>query len=754
VKVFKHLAPWKWMRKRVLAFLFIGLMIISIGTVIAGSADYSDEIDKAFICLDKRVQAASLSLDEAIFSAMAKIKNAKVNTTINSQKSSSDFCWPSSGCDVKETAQVALAKLRMGENVDNITAWLESKTGTTQTLTWYLQISMDSNGAGTCAVNYDGVDHQVNIDGDMKLSGTPGNCLSFANSNYWLKIGSNCFDKEFSIQCNESFKTNLLYEKNGGNTIFVSSETHGASANAWTTEAISARCFVKGTACDYEGSLWAATALYANSEDISEFAPYLRAMSSDNSKYFPSAFLVAILEGGEEHYANIISNEKTRPEGAYWEMSSSPYGKYYDTALAMMALGGGDAPEIENANTLGYLFEHQDESGCWNGGNIRDTAFIIYAAEWLRGPGSYSCGDGIVNGDDACDGDDLNGNTCSSQGYTSGNLSCYNNNCTLNTDSCDGYIGQVCNDSAINGNEVCDCGLDGECTSDELDGQTCVKRKFSGGNLSCSSNCLNFNVDECYGGSGSNGDYDPNLVTDCELASLFCAPSMFACKEAGGVFYPQSTHACANHLEYCCSVDVPEATCTSLQGSVCAYDQTCTSATVDSSDGACCLTFCEASTGGCFSNSDCSSGMICVGGVCESGTSYECNSDSDCLSGESCVAGACTGEASSGSNWWIWIVLLLILIILIVLGIVYKDKLRVWWMMRTGKVKTSRPGNGPPPGMLLGRRPTPTFGPRPGMVRPMLGPQPPQRRIQTQDKPTKDREMDETFKKLKEMSEE
>lgn len=45
------------------------------------------------------------------------------------------------------------------------------------------------------------------------------------------------------------------------------------------------------------------------------------------------------------------------------------------------------------------------------------------------------CGNGTVEGDEQCDGADLNGETCSSRGYDSGTLSC-NANCTFNVSSC------------------------------------------------------------------------------------------------------------------------------------------------------------------------------------------------------------------------------------------------------------------------------------------------------------------------------
>ncbi|MCL5008790.1 MAG: hypothetical protein M1400_00415, partial [Patescibacteria group bacterium] len=48
---------------------------------------------------------------------------------------------------------------------------------------------------------------------------------------------------------------------------------------------------------------------------------------------------------------------------------------------------------------------------------------------------SSLCGNGVINPGEQCDGSNLNGQTCSSQGYVSGTLSC-NSNCTFNTSAC------------------------------------------------------------------------------------------------------------------------------------------------------------------------------------------------------------------------------------------------------------------------------------------------------------------------------
>jgi hypothetical protein len=97
------------------------------------------------------------------------------------------------------------------------------------------------------------------------------------------------------------------------------------------------------------------------------------------------------------------------------------------------------------------------------------------------------CGDGIVNGVEDCDGTNLDGATCQSEGYDGGSLSC-NTDCTFNTNSCtsvtdddqDGVVaGDDCDDSnaqvgectGVNVciNSVCVADTDGDDIADNAD---------------------------------------------------------------------------------------------------------------------------------------------------------------------------------------------------------------------------------------------------------------------------------------------
>jgi len=64
------------------------------------------------------------------------------------------------------------------------------------------------------------------------------------------------------------------------------------------------------------------------------------------------------------------------------------------------------------------------------------------------------CGNGMIEGSEQCDGGNLNGQTCTSKGFTSGSLAC-TSSCTLNTSNC---LSTLCGNGVKEGAEICDDG--------------------------------------------------------------------------------------------------------------------------------------------------------------------------------------------------------------------------------------------------------------------------------------------------------
>jgi hypothetical protein len=101
--------------------------------------------------------------------------------------------------------------------------------------------------------------------------------------------------------------------------------------------------------------------------------------------------------------------------------------------------------------------------------------------------GATVCGDGIINGTEECDGDQLGAATCASAGdFTGGELACADD-CTFDTSGC--TVDGAC------GNGVIDTGED--CDGDELGDATCATAgAFTGGDLVCADDC-SFDTSGC-----------------------------------------------------------------------------------------------------------------------------------------------------------------------------------------------------------------------------------------------------------------
>jgi hypothetical protein len=111
---------------------------------------------------------------------------------------------------------------KSGHNTEDAEVWLMSQTIKPTNLVWYLEI--DSSQPTDCTITYDSIDYKIKIGEDKKINTKPGSCLSLSQGDYWLQVSPDCYGKEFTISCDESFLTTLLYkEKNSSSsTIYVS----------------------------------------------------------------------------------------------------------------------------------------------------------------------------------------------------------------------------------------------------------------------------------------------------------------------------------------------------------------------------------------------------------------------------------------------------------------------------------------------------------------------------------------------------
>lgn len=119
------------------------------------------------------------------------------------------------------------------------------------------------------------------------------------------------------------------------------------------------------------------------------------------------------------------------------------------------------------------------------------------------GPGEIpaTCGNGIVEKGENCDGENLDGHDCGGLGFRGGQLSC-SSLCTFDTASC---IPLTC------GNDTLDDGED--CDGDDLGGQDCESLGHGSGALACSPRCT-FDLSGCMTAVCGNGQ--PEDGEECD----------------------------------------------------------------------------------------------------------------------------------------------------------------------------------------------------------------------------------------------
>jgi hypothetical protein len=333
--------------------------------------------DKAFECLVSKLGqdcSGAETIQELSFSILASVNVSEACVDKMLEKEKDGVCFGESGCSIKETAWAILALNHVRRDTGAYVDWLLNQSKTSTNVEWFLQ--EDSEGETECKLTYDNSDYTFIAAENKKLSGNFGPCFSLAQSNYWLKLNGNCLDKEFILRCNKNFFTGWHYKSVGSQVLNVLSETASKVANDPVTLSVKSKCFGTGIDCNFEDTAWAAIALKNNQKEVSDYVSYLISSEDSSYMYFPAALNYLVLDFSVLYGNKIIK----RTNGDYWESDNSIYGKYYDTALALLALGNQDQEQITNARKWIWDFA-QDNNGCWNSNNIRDTAFLLWALE-------------------------------------------------------------------------------------------------------------------------------------------------------------------------------------------------------------------------------------------------------------------------------------------------------------------------------------------------------------------------------------
>jgi len=120
-----------------------------------------------------------------------------------------------------------------------------------------------------------------------------------------------------------------------------------------------------------------------------------------------------------------------------------------------------------------------------------------------------NCGDGTLDMDEVCEGMDLAGEDCVSQGFDGGTLACSVNCNAFDTSGC-----FVCGDNVTEAMEFCD--------GTDVGVETCVSQGFDSGTLVCAAACDAYDTSGC--GTCGNGTADGDEVCDgADLGGETCA---------------------------------------------------------------------------------------------------------------------------------------------------------------------------------------------------------------------------------------
>ena len=345
----------------------------------ATSQQNPDKTEKGFTCLEEKAKDCSgLTIQEIALTILATPDNIFDDCVKELEDRKKSDNWG----NIRDTALSILALNHAGKDTEPSEDWLLTQTRTPSELIWYLQ--QDSNTETECRISYDTNDYTINIEENKKIDANAGSCLTRAQSNFWLQISPTCYDQKFSISCDKDFIANLIYKNKQSPTIYVLEGTTSEPAFGTISLDVNSKCFGSDS-CDYEATAWATTALLKTGHNIEEFIPYIIALSDTNERYLPEAFIY-LLTNYEDYATQLISDQKL---GNFWEAKNSANNRYYDTSLALLALGSSSSEQITKSRD--WLLFSQGSNGCWQN-SIKETAIILWALSGRSGRASTGGG--------------------------------------------------------------------------------------------------------------------------------------------------------------------------------------------------------------------------------------------------------------------------------------------------------------------------------------------------------------------------
>lgn len=325
--------------------------------------DYTEE-PAEIVNIDTSVewimQQSPTTAEDAALATLAATKSdtvsnrEAVNKLLNLKNKRYD-CWPSTSCNVKDTALAIIALSRTGNAIS--TTWLQNQERSNTEGNWFLQI--DTQASGECKISYDDEQEEIQVErGRMESDLCPFSTQLDLNNCLEKNLLTNKDSLDITVSCGPlgTGKISLVYKIE--DKYFIIGEV---STNVFTTFSIKNTDFG-----DYESTLYAAWMYKKLNKDISP-AIWLRRFYQPNIE--SSSLMYLITE--DDYFIEDLLILQNKDTGSF--------GNVYETSLATLALRtqGTKTTEIDMAKA--WLETQMFSDGSWNK-DIRDTAMAVYGA--------------------------------------------------------------------------------------------------------------------------------------------------------------------------------------------------------------------------------------------------------------------------------------------------------------------------------------------------------------------------------------
>lgn len=340
------------------------ILIIFLILPITVAQEEDETIPLSIVNIDDSVnwimQQPLASAIDASLATLAATKSDIVNNQDAAQKllnlkNSRQDCWPSTNCNIKDTALAILALKRTGNTIS--TTWLKEQEKPNTEGTWYLQI--DTQATGNCNVKYGDKTKVVQVEeGRIKSELCPSSTQLSLNDCLQSNLIKDKTYLDIVVACSQlgTGKISLIHKVD--EKYFITEEV---SSNVYTNLKIKNSNFV-----DYESTLYASWALKAIGEEVNSVV-WLKRFYTPSIE--TSALMYLITE--EELYLTDLLT--------FQDENTGSFGTVYETSLVILALRkhGSYMSEVDFAKI--WLESKMLEDSSWNK-DIKDTAMAVYGA--------------------------------------------------------------------------------------------------------------------------------------------------------------------------------------------------------------------------------------------------------------------------------------------------------------------------------------------------------------------------------------